>query len=534
MRSEKNCWIRSWRWAVPVVAGLVLAAGCSPHGHGPGAHDSHGEAEGPEPWATTAWGELYEVFPETDPLVAGEVAESHAHVTVLDGFAPLLEGRVAIVLRDSAGSEETFEATVAKRPGIFAIEIRPTREGERDLLFRVEAAAGFEEIPGGRVRVGNAEAPGGLLAAEDDGATFDEISFLTEQPWRTRFATAWSRTGSLAAGIGAPARIVARPGADRLLAAPAAGRVEAEPWPHPGLAVSRGRAIFRVVPSLDEDVSLAEHEAEALALEAELAAAGARSSRLVQLAEEGLVAEQEAELAAAESRALEARLAGARRDVETARRARAGGTGASAESLAIVAPFDGVIAEVEVTPGQTVEGGAPLARFVATDRWWLEAALPPRVASKLAPGPLSLALRMPGLEPVALPAGAARLVALAPAIDDGSGRVKALVELPDELPPGLAGFRVGLSVEVELAAGEPVSGIVAPAETVVDDAGVPVVYVQRSGEGFERREVRVLARQGSEVVIDGVASGERLVVRGGGAVRRSTLAGSGVADGHVH
>jgi len=534
MRFESKSSYRSSIRIVPLALGIALVAGCAPQAHGPEGDHSHGGAEGREPWAVTAWGERYEIFPEIDPLVAGEAAQAHTHVTVLDGFTPLPVGRVAIVLRDAAGREERFEATEAKRPGIFGIEVRPGSAGERELFFAVDAAAGFEEIPGGRVRVGTAAAPGGPVESDAEGAPFEEISFLKEQQWRTPFATVWSEAGALAAGIAAPARVVARPGGDRLLAAPAAGRVEADPWPYPGLAVARGRTIFRLVPRLDEDVSLAEREAEAAALEAELLAAAARARRLERLAAEGLVAEQEVELAEAERRALEARLAGERRDVETARHARAGDAGAGSESLELAAPFDGTVAEVEVTPGQSVEAGAPLARFVAAGRWWLEAALPPRLATSVQPGPVAAALRLPGVEPVALAPGAARLAALAPAVDDGSGRVTALIELPAALPPALAGLRAGLSLDVELAAGAPVSGLVAPATAVVDDAGVPVVYLQRSGEGFERREVTVLARQGEAVVLAGVAPGERLVVRGGGAIRRSTLAGAGVGEGHVH
>src|SRR5690606_12142001 len=125
---------------------------------------------------------------------------------------------------------------------------------------------------------------------------------------------------------------------------------------------------------------------------------------------------------------------------------------------------------------------------------------------------------------------AARLVALAPAVEEASGRVEALIELP----PGLADLRAGLALELELAAGTPLEGIVAPADAVVDDAGVPVVYLQRSGEGFERREIVLLARQGERVLLAGVRPGERLVVRGAAAIRRATLAGAGVGEGHVH
>jgi len=516
---------------------LVALAGCggghdhgpgADHDHGPGADHSHGdEPEGPEPWAVTAWGERYEVFPEVAPLVAGQTATSHTHVTVLDGFRPLAAGRVAIVLRAADGGEESFEQTAARRPGIFPVELTPSRAGEFDLLFRVEAEAGAEEIAGGRVRVGGVEAPGGPLDAPE--APADEIGFLKEQQWKTPFSTAWAAAGELRGGVAAPGRVVPRPGGDRVLTAPASGRLEAEPWPYPGLAIARGRTVFRLVPRLDEDVSLAEREAAVAALEAELTPATARAERAARLAAEGVVSREEAEIAAGERDALVARLAGARRDVETVRRARAGGAAAS-ETIAVVAPFDGEIAAVEVSPGQSVQAGAAVAHFVASDGRWLELAVPARAAAALAPGPVELALRRPGGEPIALESGEARLVSLAPEVDAASGRVVALVELPR----GFAALRAGEPVEVELASGEPRLGIVVPATALVDDSGVPVVYVQTSGEGFVRREVRVVLQRAGSALVEGVEAGERIVVVGGGAIRRAGLAGAGVGEAHVH
>ncbi|MGH7340703.1 MAG: hypothetical protein ACREKH_09455, partial [Candidatus Rokuibacteriota bacterium] len=54
-----------------------------------------------EGWSFTAWGERYEVFPECGPLISGQAATCNAHVTVLEGFAPLTDGAVTVVLRGS-------------------------------------------------------------------------------------------------------------------------------------------------------------------------------------------------------------------------------------------------------------------------------------------------------------------------------------------------------------------------------------------------------------------------------------------------
>src|SRR5688572_1969830 len=89
-------------WRALALALALATGGC------------RGEAEEaetePEGWAVTAWGERYELYQEVEPLVAGAAASAHAHVTLLDGFAPLTEGKVEIVLR-GAGGEQVFGAT---------------------------------------------------------------------------------------------------------------------------------------------------------------------------------------------------------------------------------------------------------------------------------------------------------------------------------------------------------------------------------------------------------------------------------------
>jgi len=76
---------------------------------------------------------------------------------------------------------------------------------------------------------------------------------------------------------------------------------------------------------------------------------------------------------------------------------------------------------------------------------------------------------------------------------------------------------------------------VVPAGAVVDDAGRPIVFVQRDGETFERRAVTLGARTGDLVqVTGGVASGDRVVTRGAYLVRLASLSTSVPAHGHVH
>jgi RND family efflux transporter MFP subunit len=97
------------------------------------------------------------------------------------------------------------------------------------------------------------------------------------------------------------------------------------------------------------------------------------------------------------------------------------------------------------------------------------------------------------------------------------------------------GFPVGQNVRlyVLLAAASPKP--VVPASAIVDDAGRPVVFVQREGETFERRAVTLGPRSGDIIqVLDGVKPGERVVTKGAYLIRLAALSTSVPAHGHVH
>ncbi len=235
----------------------------------------------PEGWSVTAWGERYEVFAETGPLVAGANATSNAHVTVLSGFAPLKEGAVSLVLRGSAGAEEVFRQERSKRDGIYPIEVKPSAEGTFDLVFRIESLAGPEDLAAGRVRIGSAASPGGRVAQGGSDAP-EGVSFLKEQQWRTEFATAWVREGMLAESVEGPAQVKPSGGGEVVLTAGVDATVAPSPWPYTGLDLARGGTVFRLVPRVG-DRSLPELHADASSLEGDVDVARRRVERLSDL-----------------------------------------------------------------------------------------------------------------------------------------------------------------------------------------------------------------------------------------------------------
>lgn len=535
------------RLAFATLSFLLLALfGCrdqKPNDHGPNDHgpDDHGPSNHGQghataedtAWSVTAWSEHYELFAETDGLVAGLETPSHAHFTYLPDFSALNQGSVAGILRGEGGLEERFLAPLPLRAGIFKVPFKPSRPGTYALSFQVDNGLAREEIAAGRVEVGTEGHPGGLVeppaGAPQEGGTGQEVGFLKEQQWRTPFATAWVGEGALRLALRAAGRVRPAAGGEALLVAPVDGVVQAEPWPRPGDGAKRGARLFQIAPKITGQESAAQRGAAAAALEAEHRVAAERLRRLRQLLALEATSRREVEEAEALETALAARLDAARRDQAAAEAQRGGG----AESFRVVSPIAGRVVEVAVSPGQFVAAGTLLARLVASSPVWLELALSPEQAAQVgrsgAPAGLTVR-RWAGEEPFALAADELRLVTLSPEIDAATGTVTALLELARDVDQ----LKLGSRVEAELLLPEELRGIVLPGSAVVDDSGVAVVYVQLGGESFERREVVIAARQGSRVLLRGVGVGERVVVLGGNAIRRSALLGSGAVEGHVH
>ena len=510
------------RVAVLVLGISSFLGGCSSE-----APPSPSVEEEDQSWSVTAWGETYEIFPEVDALMVGELAMAHTHVTALEDFSPMIEGSVEIRLR-SANAEQSFRAVEPLRAGIFNVEIRPDAEGDYDLSFLISSPAGNEEIGGGRVRVGTAEAPGSVTPAfaPPEGAGAGEpISFLKEQQWRTDFATVWVRDGSLPQSVEGLARVRPPAGGEATITAPVDAVLLPEPWPYLGRRVKRGAPILHLVPRVSTDRSLAVLEAERSALEAELSTAEARLLRLNGLFEIEATSRWELEEAKMKVDRIGGNLAAAERDLEAAHSAREGG---SSGATTVNAPFAGEISAVYASPGEVVAAGAPLARIVVTNSVWLEVAIAPEAGRRLGAGLTGVVVTFPEGSSLRIEDGV-RLVSTSPEVDARTGTVSVLLEVP----PSEA-LILGSTATAQILLSESAEGVVVPASALIDDGGVEIVYLQLSGEEFARQAVKVTARQGKRAIVEGLVTGQRLVTRGGEAIRRSSLLATGDVQGHVH
>ena len=318
-------------------------------------------------------------------------------------------------------------------------------------------------------------------------------------------------------------------GGEVVLTSQVDGVVRGEAWPYFGQEVRQGADVFSVTPRVASGRSLAGLEAEMQGLEADREAARQRLERLEGLLEVGATSQRELEEARARKATLDSRIVAAEQDLNTVHAGRRG-TGASSETVAVVAPFSGRIARVDVTPGQAIAAETPLGLLIRESPLWVEVALRPEAASGIVEtGGLNLQLPSDG-PLLAFGPDESSLVSLAPAVDPQTGTVRVLFELDTDVTV----LPIGTPVTAEILLTGKKEGIVIPESALVDDSGVTVVYLQTGGESVVRVEVAVRARQSGLAMVEGLPPGARLVERGGNAIRRATLVAKDVGEGHVH
>ena len=246
-------------------------------------------------------------------------------------------------------------------------------------------------------------------------------------------------------------------------------------------------------------------EAEARAAQAALTLARATHGRIAGLHARKSATPQEldeatAGLAAAEARAAsaEARVresaAGIERTV-----AASDAAGATAAFLQVRAPFDGIVTEKLVEPGNMAAPGMPLLRIEDTRGFRLEARVDEARASRVSPG-MPVEVVLDGADGQAQTVTGA-VAELSRAVDAGARTVLLKVTLP-----GTAGVRSGTFGRVRLP-GAARTALTVPADALVTQGQVTSVFVVNDGVA----RLRLVRMAGTEVQA-GLAAGETVVV----------------------
>jgi cobalt-zinc-cadmium efflux system membrane fusion protein len=508
---------------MPWIFLAVLAAGCQRP-----APEPVDAADGLEASSVTQWTGKTELFAEYPPLVVGQTSRFAIHLTRLDTFKALTEGRVEVRLAGGGGPVESFPVDGPSRPGIFGVDVKPAQAGNRELTIVLRHPGLDDQHVVGDVVVHKDEASARAAPAGGDDGGADAISFLKEQQWVLDFGTAVVTTAPVREGLRVAAVIEARPGGAADVTAPSDGRLSRVADLSSGAVVTQGQELARIQPPPGVPGELPQlQQAQAEAASAVQVATRDRE-RAERLVAAGAAPQKRLDDALGVEEQARARATGAEARLALYGAARAAGTAPTEDGQFIVrSPVSGVVAERTATTGAGVSAGGVLFRIVDA-RHVHVAGQVPEAQLATARQFRSAEIEAPGTSS-RTPVG--RLVGFGRVLDPRTRTVPIAFVL-DNSALGLA---LGQSVFLHLLGQDTKSGPVVPASAVVDDAGRPIVFVQMEGESFERRPVTLGARSGDVIqVLNGVNAGERVVTTGAYLVRLASLSTQVPAHGHVH
>jgi RND family efflux transporter MFP subunit len=508
-----------------LVACLALACGSRhDHSHDEQRHELPGQS-------VTLWTEQHELFMEYAPLIVGRESGFAAHVTMLPGFKAATAGAVTVALGQAGGAALESRADAPKSPGIFRPALTPTASGACTMTVTIERDGGRDVLPvEGCVVYADEKAARGALGEEAEPA--GRITYLKEQAWKTDFANAPVGERELQPSVGANGEIKPLAGKEARMTAPSTGRVVlAEPGPVLGMAVRKGQLLASLAPRLEAAGDRAGIEAEAQAARAELAAAQAQLARAERLFAEQAIPEKQLEEARTRLSVARARASGAQGRVAQVAASASGRGGAGRSALQLRSPIDGTLVTVSVTTGQTVEEGDPMFVVIDLTRVWLEARVFEPDIPKVETARTAWFTIDGYDEPFGVDEANGRLVTVGRLIDPATRTVPVIFELAN--PEGR--LRIGQFAKVWIATGAPVRALAIPETAIIEEAGKAIAYVQVEGEAFERRALTVGVRsRGWVEVKEGLAAGERVVVKGAYEIKLASAAGSIPAHGHAH
>ncbi len=540
--------------SLPLLLGLPLAvalSGCKPdpaaiqaahshdhgdngHAHGADAH-SHGDAD-EIAFPFTVWTNGYEIFAEHGPIVAGEPMQFVTHITELETGEAWTDKPVHFTARDEDGESFDVRDVAPARTGIVLPQIRFPKAGQWNLTLLLPAESGLVRVPLPPVTVFADDA---AAASATEPEEIEGISFLKEQQWKEPTVTRPVGTRNLKRRLTVPGIVEALPANRGAVTTPLSGRLLPPAdgaIPTIGQTVKAGQIVARVQPVFSE-VAARLAEARSAIEQATIRVEDARTThdRVRKLA--GAEAKSKKELQAAETelRLAESALKNARA-IEAAFAATAAGLGdADADKLptvALVAPIAGVVSIREpLAVGEFIAEGATLLRTLDSGTVRVHAHAPSSSAGSLTKV-VGADIEPPGSAGEWIPifdANRGRLVAIGPEVDTVARDLPVILETPASDPR----VRVGLEVTVHLALDEAVNAPAVPDSALIEENGLRTVYVQVSGETFQKRVVKTGIRDaGWTQILAGVAAGERVVTTGAYAVRLASVAGGAVPSHH--
>ena len=461
----------------------------------------------------TLYTDKSELFVEFKPLVVGQTSKFAAHLTKLgENFLPVTEGTVTVSLIQGDKGLKNI-ATAPSSPGIFRLALQPSMAGMGKLVFDIQTKDFADQIIIDSIEVYADEKT--AIAAQPADAEGSDISYLKEQAWKVEFANAPVLRQTMYNVVKTSGQIISAPGDEVTVAARSNGIVKFSTNNAViGTAVRAGQSIFTVTGG---EIPFENVEAAKQSARAELATAKSEYDRASELIKDKLITQADFQNAKLRYQNAQIALNNLSKNY-------------SAGGKSLSSPISGYIKNILVSEGQYVAAGQPLATITKNQRLILRADVSLKDVDRISSIQEAnftviqnkLAYNTKSLN--------GRLISIAKTTGENTPFIPVYFEIDSR--PGLL---PGSFAEVYLKTIPLYNVLVIPATALVEEQGVFYVYVQKEGESFQKREVKLGANDGQNVqVLSGVNEGERVVTKGAYQIKLSTASGTLPAHGHEH
>lgn len=447
-----------------------------------------------------------ELFAEVDQLFAGHDIAIRAHLSFLENYSPAENGILyARVLQGGQSAE--WEPLELAQPGIFTGTVRPEAPGLCDFGFLYEEGSLIVEFSQSSLKV---YSHGDKLPEGPEHG--DEAIFTKEQAWKTEFGLLELVPGDFQSSIHSSGEVVTPPGNLIEITAPANGRISYSGGRLiEGIRVTKGSELFTLLGSgLSDDNIIVELNTA----RAEYDRSQSNFERKEKLLRIQAVSQRDYDEAKADFQAARARYEMIKSQV--------GDSGISVES-----PVTGFIKEIRVSQNSYAETGSVLMTIIKDDGMLIKANVPVGESGKI--NLISSAnIRLPGSpEVLSIIEMGGEVVSRGRSTEPSSGMVSMFLSV------GSRGILPGTFVEIWLLGEIIENSLLIPASSLLEEYGKYFVYVQKEGEAYEKRAVKLGGFDGRNyMVTDGLNSGEVIVSKGAMAIKVANAMGAAPVHSH--
>jgi len=491
------------------VCVTTLFVGCKNDNKEPSGH-GHAHID---PLAYTIYSEKSELFVEFKPLIVGQTSKFAAHFTKLGkSFTAITEGSVSVKLIGKK-DQPSYKVNNPSSPGIFRLKLKPINTGKYKLVFYINTKSYSDTITIENVMVFPDEKT--ALSNPQENNIGEEIVYLKEQAWKIEFANVKVVKKPFTEIIKTTGQILPAQGDEVIITAKNNGIITfGNSKKLVGSAVNSGEVLFTITggglteSNINNEYKVAKANYEKNKADYE---------RAKELIKEKIIAQKSF---------LEIQLhyKNAQSNFNIIAK------NYSVNGKKVASPITGFIKNLLVSEGQYVKTGQPIASVSQNKKLILKAEVPQKHYAKL--NSITSANFKTAYDNVVYNTDSlnGKFISYGKSANDHSYYIPVHFEIDNK-----GDIISGSFIEVFLKTTVIKDVLTIPYSALMEEQGSYYVYVQTSGEGFQKRELKLGSNNGISVqILSGIKENERVVTKGAYQIKLATMSGKMPAHGHEH